>query len=91
MPAFQAEAQMNPAISQLDTFFANMRIGISDFDVVQVSAVGHRRLHVSDRLCKTDVRNVFTDSELLVRKPKLHLCYRHPDIRPVRRLQAPHG
>jgi hypothetical protein len=34
LPAFKAQAQMNPCISSLDTFLAHMFVGRGDFDLI---------------------------------------------------------
>jgi hypothetical protein len=36
MPASKAQPQMNPRISHLHAFFANMRFGVFNFDLIEV-------------------------------------------------------
>jgi len=39
MAARQAQAQMNPPVSHLHTFLADMRLGIFDFDLIQMGTL----------------------------------------------------
>jgi hypothetical protein len=45
---------MNPSVSHLDAFFANMRIGRSELYVIQVCAISQGRLHVSEFLISSE-------------------------------------
>jgi hypothetical protein len=46
MPACQTQPQMNPRIAHLDAFFANMFVGVPNFDLVEMRAL---ILHGSSR------------------------------------------
>src|SRR6266436_6791164 len=39
MPARQTQAQMDPCIAHLDAFFANMYVGVLDFNLVEMRAL----------------------------------------------------
>jgi hypothetical protein len=41
MPARQTQPQMNPRIAHLDAFFANMFVGVLNFDLVEMRALFH--------------------------------------------------
>jgi hypothetical protein len=44
--AFQAHSQVHPSVSEFDALFTNMFPGLSDLDLIEVSAsFWHRLLH----------------------------------------------
>jgi len=40
--AFQAQSEVHPSVSEFDALFANMLLGVCDFDLIEMSAsFGH--------------------------------------------------
>jgi hypothetical protein len=50
MPARQTQPQMNPRIAHLDAFFANMNVGVLNFNLVEMRAF---IFHGSSRMIST--------------------------------------
>jgi hypothetical protein len=43
MPALQTQAEMNPGIAELDALLADVRVGSTHLDLIQMRTLRHRR------------------------------------------------
>jgi hypothetical protein len=41
MPAFKTQAQVDPGIAHFHAFFANVRVGLGELDLIEMRALGH--------------------------------------------------
>lgn len=58
MPARQAQSQVDPRISHLHTFFADVRLGIPNFDLIEVRALAFHDLLASSSYGSSNLSHV---------------------------------